>query len=315
MCAQKYDEDALLTSTIDSGVEDQTISHLTGGSSVALINGTPQVQPFNPITDGALAYNSDPEEQNQVVRPEFKDNPLLPTAETGQGNQSPVFFSIGSSKSQELIEAKSQVNDLEAQLSEKRVETNKLQEELDKVTQEKNETHLKLKKIEHAFKTYSELKELEITSLRHKIDSYKKKLSDKEKENEKLRKDHKVDIKKLEEKLGAEEKKHGEQVVKLTTEICNLKLELKNHEIVEERLSRQIAEAKQETLQLKNDQLQKECELEREASQASLKKSEEKRALDKADSDAEIQRLKRLLSEASFSSQVSSDSTADNATG
>ncbi len=81
-----------------------------------------------------------------------------------------------------------------------------------------------------------------------------------------------------------EEKKYGQKVLELTKEICDLKLEVKDHEKEAEVLNRKIAEVERDKLKLENQNL-----LDNNVKQRS-------------ESEAKIAHLERLLSQSSLQS-------------
>ena len=292
MCAKRFPDRDI--GQHDSGFQadldvDDDQSTSGNSASVALSGG---VHSLNRVSDGILAFSGEEDLQNVAIRQEYKDE--APTSDTQPPAQSPVvLFNLSenpaSAKSQELQQAKSQVSDLKTRLSESKAKEQNLEKKLDKVTQEKSQTEYKLKENEvklqeneDRFKNYSKKKESEIASLKKSINSYKEKLAKKERENKSMKESHAAEIEKLTVELAKMKSIYDETVLQLTKDKHVLELQLKDKEIEEHSLRRQIEEAKRENAELRCSQL-----------------------------EGELKELRRLVSQTSLSSQTSTDSGAD----
>ena len=165
-----------------------------------------------------------------------------------------------------------------SRLSESKAKEQNLEKKLDKVTQEKSQTEYKLKENEvklqeneDRFKYYSRQKESELASLKVSINSYKEKLAKKERKDKSMKESHAAEIEKLTVELAKMKNIYDNTVLQLTQDKLVLELQLKDKEIEEHSLQRQIEEAKRENAELWCSQLESELkELRRLMSQTSL---------------------------------------------
>ena len=138
-----------------------------------------------------------------------------PTAESSQ-SQAPVFYVGGINSSVNLRE---QISDLKATDAEKEVIIKELEDKLETTTHEKNETELKLKAAEKRIDLLSKDSDKKIAELNSHIKELREKAARKEKEDARMKKQHKQEISKLENELSTNKEMFNENKIQMMEEI------------------------------------------------------------------------------------------------
>ena len=311
-----------------------------GSPPIQRQNSHHSVLSFNQLSEGVVVpvYNEarESERSSDTERAGSEENAVIPMLETQgppslESSHSGALFTIGPSLAQEesgggepsasalllqeaqkligketreqkaklsSVEARlkqteaqlqSQLQDTKDQLAEAKAKTVEVERNLYVMTKKKDEAEQKLAEVEKK-------REKELKHYNSEVTGYKEQLALLEQKNETQRCDYEGKIKKLTAEMEEKKKSYDKTVLELTKETCDLKVQVANMKAEEQSLKRKIAELQRDMERQARENLAKKFDDYKSSSENSL-----------ADKEAEIQKLQRLLSEASINSNSSQD--------
>ena len=299
-------------------------------------NSHHSVLSFNQLSEGVVVpvYNEarESERSSDTERAGSEENAVIPMLETQgppslESSHSGALFTIGPSLAQEesdggepsasalllqeaqkligketrerkaklssaearLKQTEAQLQDTKDQLTEAKAKTIEAERNLCVMTKKKDEAEQKLAEAEQKLAEVEKKREEELQQYKNEVSRYREQLALLEQKNETQRTGYEEKIENLTAEMEQKKKSYDKHVLELTKETCDLKVLVANMKTEEESLKRQIAELQRD--------------MERQAKETIAEKFDDY----KSNSETKIQKLERLLSEASVNSNSSQD--------